>query len=227
VKVLLADDDLDLVDLLTYALRREGYTVVAAIDGQQAVRRWKAEQPDLVLLDVSLPKLNGFEVCRQIRSEAATPIIMLTARDEEEDIVRGLQLGADDYVTKPFSHRELSARMKALLRRCQAHRYQEPASRLEVGDLVLDLQSHEASKGGAMVHLTPLEFRILYMLALNAGRVIPYSRLIEYAWGYDGGDSGLLKTHICHLRQKLGLAPGASSQIRAVPGVGYKLVQAG
>src|SRR6266567_4740718 len=175
MKVLVVDDDVDLLDLMTYALRREGYNVLAAVDGQQALQRWESESPDIVLLDGNLPKIDGFEVCRRIRHESKTPIIMLTARDEEED-------------------------------------------------LVLDLQSHEVTKAGKPVQLTRLEFRILYMLALNEGRIIPYSRLIEYAWGYyDEGKSNLLKTHICHIRKKLALAPSGKRGIKAVLGVGYSL----
>jgi DNA-binding response OmpR family regulator len=223
MKVLVVDDDVDLLDLTAYALRREGYTVSAATDGQQALHRWESDRPDIVLLDVNLPKLNGFEVCRRIRHESETPIIMLTARDEEEDVVRGLQLGADDYVTKPFSAKQLTARMKAVLRRSQADPYRQAVSVLRAGDLTLDLHSHEVTKGGKLVQLTPLEFRILYMLAMNEGRVIPYSRLVEYAWGYDAGDSGLLKTHICHIRRKLDLPSERKGGIRAVLGVGYSL----
>ena len=223
MKVLLVDDDPDLLDLMAYALRREGYTVLAAIDGQQALQRWEAEQPDIVLLDANLPKLNGWEVCRRIRHGGQTPIIMLTAQDEEEDVVRGLTLGADDYVTKPFSAKQLSARMKAVLRRSKTDAYRQSVAELKVGDLHLDLQSHEATKGGKQVQLTPLEFRILYLLAMNEGRVIPYSRLVEYAWGYDGGDSSLLKTHICHIRKKLGMPADGKGGIKAVPGVGYSL----
>ena len=226
MKVLIVEDDVDLLDLTTCALRREGYEVVAAVDGQQGLARWEAERPDLVLLDGNLPGLNGFEVCRRIRQEGQTPIIMLTARDREEDIVRGLQLGADDYVTKPFSAKQLVARMKAVLRRSQADPYRQAASVVRAGDLVLDLQSHEATKGGRAVQLTPLEFKLLYMLALNEGRVIPYSRLVEYAWGFDGGDANLLKTHISHIRDKLGIGRDAPGGIKAVGGVGYSLVRA-
>ncbi|MDP8923538.1 MAG: response regulator transcription factor [Chloroflexota bacterium] len=226
MKVLIVEDDVDLLDLTTYALRREGYTVIAAIDGQQGLQRWEAERPDIVLLDGNLPKLNGFEVCRRIRQEGRTPIIMLTARNQEEDVVRGLQLGADDYVTKPFSAKVLSARMKAVIARSRPDPYTHVASTVRAGDLVLDLQSHEVTKAGHLVQLTPLEFRILYMLAMNEGRVIPYSRLVEYAWGYDGGDSSLLKTHICHIRQKLKLEAGKPGAIRAIAGVGYSLTRA-
>jgi DNA-binding response OmpR family regulator len=148
---------------------------------------------------------------------------MLTAGDEEADVVRGLQLGADDYVVKPFSPKQLVARMKAVLRRYRTDGYREPVSQLRVGDLDLDLQSYQVTKAGQLVQLTPLEFRILYMLAMNEGRVIPYSRLVEYAWGYESGDANLLKTHICHIRQKLGLTINQPGGVRAVAGVGYQL----
>ncbi|HEX3246583.1 MAG TPA: response regulator transcription factor [Chloroflexota bacterium] len=227
MKAMVVDDDVDLLDLMTYALRREGYTVIAAIDGQQALERLESERPDIVLLDGNLPKINGFEVCRRIRhdQDSETPVIMMTSRDEDEEVVRGLNLGADDYVTKPFSVKQLTARMKAVLRRCQSDPYRQAVSELKVGNLKLDLQSHEATKDDQIIQLTPLEFRILYMLAMNVGRVIPYSRLVEYAWGYEGGDSNLLKTHICHIRGKLDLPVDGSAGIRAVPGVGYSLAK--
>ena len=224
MKVLVVDDDVDLLDLTTYALRREGYSVFAAVDGAQALHRWETENPDIILLDCNLPKLNGFEVCRRIRHESETPIIMLTARDDEEDIVRGLQLGADDYVTKPFSAKQLGARIKAVLRRCRTDPYRQTVSELRVGDLVLDLQSHETLRNDEPIQLTPLEFRILFMLAMNANRVIPYSRLVEYAWGYESGDANLLKTHVCHIREKLSMPLDEKTGIKSVPGVGYRLV---
>jgi DNA-binding response OmpR family regulator len=225
VKVLLVDDDAELVDVLAYALRREGYTVLTAPDGEQALQRWEAERPDLILLDGRLPKVDGFEVCRRVRQASETPIIMLTARDEEADVLRGLQLGADDYVTKPFSARVLAARMRTVLRRIKKDK---PArAQLRVGDLVLDLQSHEVTKGGTPVQLTLLEFRILYLLAMNEGRVVPYARLVEYAWGYAGeGTSGLLKAHLSHLRTKLALPAAGPGSVTAVLGVGYSLARA-
>jgi DNA-binding response OmpR family regulator len=227
VKVLVVDDDADLLDLMTYALRREGYNVLTAIDGQQALQRWEAERPDIILLDGNLPKLDGFEVCRRIRHGAKTPIIMLTARDEEADVLRGLQVGADDYVTKPFSAKLLTARMRTVLRRYQDDAYRQPAAQVQVGDITLDLQSHEVNKGGSPVQLTPLEFRILYLLAMNEGRVVPYSRLVEYAWGYyDEGNSSLLKTHLSHIRKKLGLPATGAGSVKAVLGVGYSLARA-
>jgi DNA-binding response OmpR family regulator len=226
MKVLVVEDDADLLDLLNYALRRAGYTVLTAADGSQALRQFEAEQPDLVLLDVNLPKLHGFEVCRRLRQAAETPIIMLTARDEEEDVLRGLQLGADDYVTKPFSPKQLLARMQTVLRRCRTDRYDQPAREVVCGDLVLELDAQQVTKAGRAVQLTRLEFRILFLLAMNAGRIIPYARLVEYAWGYDGGEASQLKTHVCHIRQKLGLESGQPGAIRAVTGVGYSLVSA-
>ena len=225
MKVLVADDDAYNLELLDYALHREGYTPVMAADGAQALRQFETERPSIVLLDINMPKLNGFEVCRRIRQDSETPIIMLTSRDDEADVLRGLQLGADDYVTKPFSPKQLVARMKAVLRRCEANRYDQPAREVRCGDLVLELDAHEVLKAGRSVQLTPLEFRILFLLAMNDGRVIPYSRLVEYAWGYEGGDASLLKTHICHIRQKLGMQPGQPG-IRAVAGVGYTLERA-
>jgi DNA-binding response OmpR family regulator len=223
MKVLLAEDDSDLLDLLTYALRREGYTVLSAMDGSQALKRWEAEPPDIVLLDANLPKTDGYEVCRRIRHDGKVPVIMLTARDEEEDILRGFRLGADDYITKPFSARQLIARMTAVLRRSQADPYRQVSREVRIGDVLLDLQSYSVKAHDREIQLTPLEFRILYLLGVNEGRVIPYSRLVEYAWGYEGGDSSLLKTHICHIRQKLNLSAGKNGGIRAVPGVGYSL----
>lgn len=223
MKVLLVDDDVDLIDVTTYALRREGYSVLVANDGQQALSRWEADEPDVVILDAGLPKLNGFEVCRRIRQDSKTPIIMLSAATDEQDKIRGLHLGADDYVTKPFSPKELAARTKAVLRRCQMYSYTHPVSTLALGDLTLDLQSYEVAKAGQLVQLTPLEFRTLHILAMNEGRVVPYSWMLQYAWGYDSGDASLLKTHICHIRRKLGLGDGPG-EIRAVSGVGYRLV---
>jgi DNA-binding response OmpR family regulator len=223
MKVLLVEDDADLLDLLTYALGREGYTVLTAMDGQQALKRWEDNTPDIVLLDANIPKIDGYEVCRRIRHEGATPIIMLTARDEEEDVLHGFRAGADDYVNKPFSAKQLAARIKAVLRRAQADPYRQPVREVKVGEVRLDLEAYSVTSGDRQIQLTPLEFRILYLLGVNEGRVIPYSRLVEYAWGYEGGDSSLLKTHICHIRQKLNLSAGKNGGIRAVPGVGYGL----
>jgi two-component system response regulator MtrA len=225
VKALIIDDDVDLLDVMTYALRREGYEVISAADGLQALDRLRTDMPNIVVLDIRLPRLNGFEVCRRIRHISEVPIIMVTARGEEHDVLRGLQLGADDYITKPFSLKQLAARMETVLRRCRSDRYQRAVSEVRAGDLVLSLQTHEVTRGGAPVQLTPLEFRILYLLAMNEGQIIPYTRLVDYAWGYEGGDANLLKTHICHIRQKLRLPLEGEGSIRSLPTVGYTLVK--
>jgi len=224
VNVLIVEDDVDLLDLLVYGLRRDGYGVLTALDGQRGLQRWESEKPDLVLLDINLPKINGFDVCRRIRASSSTPIILLTGRDDDDDVVRGLRFGADDYVTKPFSVKQLSARMNAVLRRL-GDPTRQPLGRIRISDLMLELDSHQATKNGVDIQLTALEFRILYILAMNAGRVVSYSRLVEYAWGYDGGDSSLLKTHISHIRDKLELHNAHSGEIKAVAGVGYKLTR--
>jgi DNA-binding response OmpR family regulator len=229
VRVLVVEDDPDLLDLLAHMLRRQGHVVVTAADGEQALARWAAERFDLVLLDLMLPKVDGFEVCRRIRQESDTPIIVLTGLGDEADAVRALELGADAYVRKPFRGAELAAHIEAVMRRAQGESApsEQPAREprgVRVAGLVLDPEAHEAERNGERVHLTPLEFRILELLAANAGRVVPYARLVEYAWGDRGGPGALasdaLKTHISQLRRKLRLGP---EHLRAVPGVGYWL----
>jgi DNA-binding response OmpR family regulator len=225
VKALIVDDDTDLLDVMTYALRREGYEVFGAADGLQALDRVRIDPPDIVILDVRLPQLNGFDVCRRLRHISDVPIIMLTGKTEEHDILRGLQLGADDYIVKPFSLKQLAARMEVILRRCRSDQYRRAVSEVRAGNLVLRLQSYEVLLDGVAIQLTPLEFRILYMLAMNEGQIIPYARLVDYAWGYEGGDASLLKTHICHIRRKLRLPLEGEGAIRALPTVGYSLVK--
>ncbi|MCC6178387.1 MAG: response regulator transcription factor [Chloroflexi bacterium] len=225
MKVLIVDDDVDLLDVMTYALRREGYEITCAADGLQALDRVRTDPPDLVVLDLGLPRLGGFEVCRRIRHASTVPIIMVTAKAGEQDVLRGLRIGADDYMTKPFSLKQLAARIETVLRRCQSDGYRRAASEVRAGDLLLRLQSHEVTRAGLPVQLTPLEFRILFMLAMNEGQIIPYARLVDYAWGYEGGDANLLKTHICHIRQKLSLPLDGDGAIRSLPTVGYTLVK--
>jgi len=221
--ILLIEDEQAIAEPLAEALAREGFEALIAATAAEGMRQFQTSTPDLVLLDVMLPDGDGRDLLREIRASSHTPVVMLTARGEEVDRVLGLELGADDYVTKPFSAKQLIARIKAVIRRCQGDPYRQPVSELTAGDIVLDLQSHEARKSGSVVQLTPLEFRLLYMLAMNEGRVIPYDRLVEYAWGYDGGDSSLLKTHMSHIRSKLGLSGSGPGSIRAIPGVGYSL----
>ncbi|HZQ99948.1 MAG TPA: response regulator transcription factor [Chloroflexota bacterium] len=225
MKILVAEDDVDLLDVTVYALRKQGYNVSTATDGTQAVERWRAEQPDLMVLDLGLPRLSGIEVCRRVRETSATPVIMMSGKGDDENVVQGFLVGADDYVVKPFSHRQLAMRIRAVLNRAAQKLEAEPTGLLKAGDLCLDLQSHEVTKGDLTVRLTPLEFRILYILAANEGRVVSSTRLIEYAWGYDGGEASLLKTHVCHIRRKLGVSRGQPGDIVAIPWVGYKLLR--
>ncbi len=205
-----------------YALRRDGYTVVPAVDGRQALQRWESDKPDIVILDVMLPKMNGFEICRKIRSESNVPIIMATARDQEDDVIRGLDLGADDYIIKPFSHKHLLARIRSALRRAGTRQTTKGTDELTIGDMTIHTESHEVVRAGRSIRLTPLEFRLFHCLAANAGHLVSTGKLIEYVWGYrDSGDANLLKTHVCHSRRKLGLQPGRPGYIKNVPGTGY------
>jgi DNA-binding response OmpR family regulator len=233
MKILLVDDDPDLLDVTAYALRREGLTVILATDGQQALRRWEADQPSLVVVDVGLPLLNGIEVCRRIRQQSTTPVVLLTGLASDEDVARGFRAGADDYVTKPFSPRQLAARIRAIVARRAHHAERtamglratpEPARELRVGDLVVDADSHEVHWQGSAVRLTRTEFRLLHLLALNAGRVVNSARLVEYAWGYGEDDVSLLKTHISHIRTKLRLSTTGAMRIESVARLGYRLV---
>jgi DNA-binding response OmpR family regulator len=227
LKALIVDDDIELLDTLVYVLRREGYEVCSAADGHQALKQFQLAAPDIVVLDGILPKIDGFEVCRQIRQQGSTPIIILSARLAEDDRIRALQLGADDYMTKPFSTRELCARMKALLRRTRSAVDQELAGEVRVGDMVLHLQSYQLTQRDRPVRVTRIEFRILSLLAFHAGEIVPHRRLIEYAWGYqDEGNSSLLKTHISHIRKKLDLHWNGQRGIESMVNVGYRLVPA-
>ena len=220
--ILLVDDDLDHLDVTTYGLRREGFSVAMAMDGAAALERVRADEPSLVVLDIRMPKISGFEVLRTIRLESRLPVIMLSAHGDDEDVVRGLRLGADDYVTKPFSPRQLAERIRAVLRRSRAQ-LPEPATEVAVAGLVLAFDSHELRQGELAVRMTPIQFRILRALLLNAGRVVPTLRLIEQVWGYEGGDASMLKTHVSQLRKKLGRRPGEPGYIKAIPGTGYIL----
>jgi DNA-binding response OmpR family regulator len=223
MRILLAEDDLDVLDVSTYALRKYGYEVVGVTDGLAAIERWQADQPDLVLLDVNLPGLNGLDVCRAIRKQSATPIIMLTARDDEDSIVEAFESGADDFVCKPASYRQLAMRIRAVLRRRSAGPVVESSTLATSGELSVDLSNYEVRKCGKLAQLTRLEARTLYFLVANAGRVVPSGRLIELVWNYEGGDAFSLKTHISHIRQKLSLIRDRPGHISSVAHVGYRL----
>jgi DNA-binding response OmpR family regulator len=227
MKILLADMDADVLDLTTYALRRYGFDVVGVKDGLHALQCWKETAPDLVLAEGDLPGLNGFDLCREIRQHSSTPVIILSERRDDVDVIRGFQFGADDYVMKPFSHRQLAMRIRAVLSRTAGMSSEAaPRAELRAGDLYLDLESHEVSRGGQTVRLTPIEFRILYLLMLSPGRVVSNARLIEHAWGYGGADAVALKMHISRIRQKLARRNASFGTIRSVRWVGYMLQEA-
>jgi two-component system response regulator MtrA len=221
VKILLADHDVGPRDQISLALRRDGHRVSTAADGREAIRRWATEKPELVLLNKDLPTMNGLDVCRYIRQQANVPIIMLAERDDDAAMVRALQVGADDFVSKPAALKLLVARVQAIVRRYSRDVGGGAGGELRVGGITLNLHSHETTRGDISVHLTPLEFRILYALVMNVGRVIPYSRLVDLAWDYDSGDPELLKAHVCHIRSKLRMPPGGDVGIKTVRSVGY------
>jgi two-component system alkaline phosphatase synthesis response regulator PhoP len=227
-KILVVDDEQPIIDVLTYNLERAQYAVVVAWDGEQALALARREQPDLIILDLMLPKLDGIEVCRVLRRERDVPIIMLTARDEEIDRVVGLELGADDYVVKPFSVRELLARVKNVLRRTQGPPPALDETVVRVGDLTVDKGRYEARLGPHPLDLTTLEFEMLYTLARHARHVLSREQLLEQVWGYDYmGDQRVVDAVIKRLRAKLREADPDRDLITTVRGVGYKLEVAG
>lgn len=221
MKVLVADDDADLRELIAFTLGQAGYLVLKAADGPAAVQLFEHESPDLVLLDINMPGMNGFQVCEAIRRRSQVPVMMLTVRGEEEDLVRALGLGADDYLNKPFSPRTLLARLKALLRRAGV----ESNAPLAAGRIRLDLEEYTVSIGeGAPVRLTKLELRLLQMLLANAGHSVNSERLLVQVWGHrSGGDRQLLKQLVHRLRQKIEADPAAPTLLRTAA-AGYKLV---
>jgi DNA-binding response OmpR family regulator len=222
MKALIVDDDRVLADVVAFALRREGFEVVQAFDGPSALACWAEERPDLVVLDVNLPKIDGFSVCQRIRREADTPIIMLTVRGEDADVVRGLELGADDYITKPFSPGQLVARARAVLRRTGLPPVASPR---QVGDLMLASSRREVRIGrGDPVSLTPLEGRLMDCLMVNVGQILTYDMIIDHVWGPRGGDRDMLRQIIRRLRGKIEIDSNSSVYIKTVPGLGYGLM---
>ncbi len=218
--ILLVDDERNIVDLARMYLAQEGFKIEAAYDGQTALDKIRSLQPALVVLDLMLPVVDGWEVCRRVRSNSDVPIIMLTARDDDVDKIVGLELGADDYLTKPFNPRELVARIKAILRR--AGHEPNGGKPITLGDLVVDPARREVSVAGKPVELRTKEFDLLLVLAENRGLVLSRDKLLELAWGYDfAGQTRTVDVHVAHLRDRLA---GGSVQIETVWGVGYKLV---
>ncbi len=224
MSILIVEDDADLLDILCFAVRRAGHDVIAAHDGAVGLDLWRSKDPELILLDADLPKMSGWDVCKTIRSEAGTPIIMLTAASEEADIVRGLELGADDYITKPFSPRQLMARVRAVLRRAKESPDQPRKGwqALTAGDLSLDPQWRTVERDGHKTRLTATEFKILYELVVHEGQVLTHQILTDRVWGYEGvDDAGLLKGHIRNIRRKLEADSSSPEYIQTVSGVGY------
>ena len=218
-RVLVVDDDQALAEMLGIVLQKEGLEVSHVADGAQAVEAFREVRPDLVLLDVMLPGMDGIEICRRIRQESGVPIVMLTARTDTVDVVVGLESGADDYVVKPFKPQELIARLRARLRRGDEP---EP-ERLQIGDLTIDVAGHSVKRGDTQLSLTPLEFDLLVALARKPWQVFAREVLLEQVWGYrHAGDTRLVNVHVQRLRSKIELDPENPQIVVTVRGVGYK-----
>lgn len=222
MKILSADDDHDLLALIAFTLSQAGYLVIKVGDGNSAIRAFEAEAPDLVILDINMPGASGFQVCEAVRTKSRVPVMMLTVRGEEEDLVKALELGADDYLTKPFSPRTLLARVKALLRRAGM----ENSAPLAAGRIKLDVEEHTVQVAASSpLRLTKLELRLLQMLIANAGHTVSSDRLLMQVWGHKGsGDRQLLKQLVHRLRQKIEIDPAAPQMLQTAPGAGYKLM---
>ena len=222
MKILVADDDRDLLELVAFTLAQAGFLTLKAQDGNAALRIFAAELPDLVILDINMPGLTGFQVCEEVRRKSRVPVMMLTVRGEEEDLVRALELGADDYLNKPFSPRTLLARVKALLRRAGM----EASSPVSAGRLKLDVEEHTLQIGAQpVIRLTRLELRLLQFLLANNGHTVSSDRLLIQVWGHRGaGDRELLKQLVHRVRQKIEREPAHPEILQTVPGAGYRLI---
>jgi DNA-binding response OmpR family regulator len=228
-KVLVVEDDRTLLEVLQYNLGKEGYDVLVASDGAEGLETARSHKPDLVILDIMLPRMDGYEVCRILRKEMTVPILMLTAKTEETDRVVGLEVGADDYVTKPFSMRELMARVRAMLRRTEMMKKEAissagaPAPSFKTGGFEIDTARHKVSRGGSAVDLSRMEFALLEFLARNQGQVFSRDHLLEKVWGYDfAGDTRTVDVHVSWLRRKIETDPAHPKYLLTVRGVGYK-----
>jgi len=221
-RILVVDDDKKIVELVTLYLKKDGYHVLAAYDGQQALELARRKQPDLIVLDLMLPQASGMDVCRILRSESEVPIIMLTGRSTDDDKLEGLDLGADDYLTKPFNPRELLARIRAVLRRTVG-KDESGLSEARFGDMVMDFVRHEVRANEQVVNLTPTEFRLLEAMVKEPGRAFSRLELLEQAFGYDyEGLERTVDVHIMNLRKKIEPEPSRPRYVVTVPGLGYR-----
>lgn len=221
--VLIVDDERSFTDALEVALEREGFRVHVAHDGVEALDEFDLHHPDIVLLDVMLPRMSGIDVCRELRRHSHVPIIMVSAKGEEVDAVVGLEVGADDYVTKPYALRELVARMRAALRRAPRESDPESSAVVRAGDVVVDPERHEVTVRGELVEMTLKEFELLQLLVANAGRVLPREQILDRVWGLDYvGDTKTLDVHIRRLRAKVEQDAKSPRLIRTIRGLGYK-----
>jgi len=221
-KILIVDDEKNIVDILKFNLKKEGFDTIEAYDGKQALEMAEREKPDLILLDIMLPEYDGFTVCKKIRQTMNTPILMLTAREEEVDKVLGLELGADDYITKPFSPRELMARVKANLRRIVEDNQTIQGETLTCGDLVIDVNRYEIRRKNEVIELTLREFELVKFLAMQKGQIFSRESLLEKVWGYEYyGDVRTVDVTVRRLREKLEKAPSKPEYILTKRGVGY------
>ena len=227
MRILVVDDDPQILDAVTVGLQLQWQDaeVLAATDGEQGLKVFYEQNPDVVVLDVTMPRKNGFEVLQDIRRVSDVPVIMLTARGDDTDQVRGLELGADDYVTKPFSHLALLARIKAVLRRADLPQPTSALPDFQAGELAIHFQNHQVTRRGAPVRLTPVEFKLLYHLVRNVGRLMPHEALLDRVWGADyGATNDYLKVYVSRLRAKLE-EPDGPHYIETERGLGYRFVR--
>jgi two-component system KDP operon response regulator KdpE len=224
MKILIADDDRDLLGLIAFTLTQAGYLVVKANDGPAAIHAFQGESPDLAVLDINMPGASGFQVCEAIRAKSRIPVMMLTVRGEEEDLIKALDLGADDYLTKPFSTGELLARIRAALRHASRVNGETAATTYEVGDLKVDLSTRRIFRGGNEVHLTPIEFKLLTTMIHSAGKVLTHRQLLKDVWGpQQVAETHYLRVFMANLRRKLEADPAQPRYLLTEQGIGYRM----
>lgn len=225
-KILIADDEGQIREILKIYFEKEGFTVLEAADGAEALLKVQAERPDIIVLDIMMPVMDGLEVCKQVRKLCNIPIIMLTAKDEDDDRILGLEIGADDYITKPFNNREVIARVKAVLRRSALTAKdveKDGRTRIEYEGLVIDMEKYDVIAFGQKMTFTAKEMELLWCLASNAGKAFSRNQLLESIWGYSYyGDTRTVDTHIKRIRQKLNIPPDSEWDVTTIWGVGYK-----